>query len=63
MEDISGGIEALPIPVINEVDDSGPPEGLTYIRDYQFAPYVEELVGERMRRGERDGKGGGGDEE
>ena len=52
MEDISGGIEALPIPVINEVDDSGPPEGLTYIRDYQFAPYVEELVwggGARMR--------------
>ena len=44
VEDISGGLERLPIPVINTVNDEPPPADLVYIKDYEFAPFVEELV-------------------
>jgi hypothetical protein len=44
LEDISGGLEYLPIPVINEVNDE-PAPSFTYITDYKFAPYVKDLVG------------------
>jgi hypothetical protein len=44
MEDISLGLERLPIPLINEVNDRGLPPGFLYIQDYKFAPLVEELV-------------------
>nr|GEW94992.1 histone-lysine N-methyltransferase, H3 lysine-9 specific SUVH4 isoform X1 [Tanacetum cinerariifolium] len=40
-EDISGGLENIPIPATNVVDDPPvPPTGLTYIRDLQFANNV-----------------------
>lgn len=44
LEDLSGGQERLPIPVINTVNDRTLPTDLTYIKDYTWAPYVERLV-------------------
>ncbi|PWA98204.1 SRA-YDG [Artemisia annua] len=40
-EDISGGLENIPIPATNVVDDPPvPPTGLTYISSLQFAPNI-----------------------
>ncbi|GAX85598.1 hypothetical protein CEUSTIGMA_g13013.t1 [Chlamydomonas eustigma] len=44
LEDISHGLERLPIPLINEVNDRGLPPSFMYVQDYKFAPLVEELV-------------------
>ena len=43
VEDISGGLERLPIPVINAINDERAPD-LTYLKDYEFAPGVQDLV-------------------
>ena len=44
LEDISGGKERLPIPVINTVNDRHLPKDFVYTKDYTWAPYVERLV-------------------
>ena len=43
MEDVSDGLERIPIPVVNTVNNT-PLMPLTYITDYQFAPFMEDLV-------------------
>eukprot|EP00798_Chlamydomonas_sp_ICE-L_P013694 gene13694-19586_t len=45
LPDLSFGKERVPIPLFNETGNGqGPPEGVDYIADYQFAPGVEELT-------------------
>ncbi|GLC36686.1 hypothetical protein PLESTM_000489500 [Pleodorina starrii] len=43
-DDVSGGLEAVPIPLINEVNDETLPADFRYIREYEWAPGVLELV-------------------
>ncbi|KAG1662354.1 hypothetical protein FOA52_000019 [Chlamydomonas sp. UWO 241] len=48
VEDLSCGLEHLPIPVINTVNDQRLPD-LTYISDMRYAPFVGEIIAPLLR--------------
>ena len=54
IEDIANGMEVLPIPAINEVDEDPFPSDIEYIVDYKWASHVKDLVDPILKKAELD---------
>ncbi|KAG2435157.1 hypothetical protein HXX76_007241 [Chlamydomonas incerta] len=53
-EDVSGGQEAVPIPVINQVNSERLPSDFAYTREYAWAPGVYHLVAPALRTADEE---------